>query len=167
MCSNVSQGKEEFMPTVGITNLSVAHKASNGTSIVFPDVCKTPAPPGGVVPIPYPNTATTALKSQQKRAGGIAVKVPSGVQATGYEPGTVGGSVSQKSSVEFVNYSFDVKIEGKNVARQEEMQLHNSLHQANARLQALRTRDPNEWQKVLTEYAVLASALYRTLYPDD
>ena len=47
------------------------------------------------------------------------------------------------------------------------MQLVSSLNHANARLQNLRTRDPNEWQKVLTEYAVLASALYRTLYPDD
>ncbi len=32
----------------------VVHKGSQGMSIVFPDVCKTPLP-GGPVPIPYPN----------------------------------------------------------------------------------------------------------------
>ena len=29
----------------------IVHKGSNGISIVFPDVCKTPTP-GGPVPIP-------------------------------------------------------------------------------------------------------------------
>ncbi len=32
-----------------------AHKTSGGMSMVFPDVCKTPAPPAPPVPIPYPN----------------------------------------------------------------------------------------------------------------
>jgi hypothetical protein len=152
-------GKEEVMSTtVSVSALAVVHKASNGISIAFPDVCKTPAP-GGAVPIPYPNTATTALRSQQKRAGGIAQKTP--------VPGVTTSKPANQGPAELMASSFDVKVEGKNVARFEELQLHNSLSQVNARLQALRTRDPNEWQRVLTEYAVLASALYRTLYPDD
>ena len=28
---------------------------SNTTTVVFPDVCKTPAPPAPFVPVPYPN----------------------------------------------------------------------------------------------------------------
>ena len=43
--------------TVGVNNMSVVHAGSNGISIAFPDVCKTPAPPAPFVPIPYPNIA--------------------------------------------------------------------------------------------------------------
>ena len=39
--------------TVGVNKLSVVHASSNGTTIAFPDVCKTPSP-GGPIPIPYP-----------------------------------------------------------------------------------------------------------------
>ena len=46
--------------TVGVNNLSVVHKSSNGTTIVFPDVCKTPAPPAPHVPIPYPNISVSS-----------------------------------------------------------------------------------------------------------
>ena len=35
--------------------LSPSTKGSD-TSIVFPDVCKTPSPPAPFVPVPYPNT---------------------------------------------------------------------------------------------------------------
>ena len=40
--------------TVGVNFMSVVHKASNGVTIAFPDVCKTPTP-AGPIPIPYPN----------------------------------------------------------------------------------------------------------------
>lgn len=136
--------------TTGVNNLSVVHKASNGISIVFPDVCKTPGP-GGPIPIPYPNTATTALKSQQKRLGiaskDVTLKTSNFAASTGNEAGTGKAMTS--------------------AAMLEKAQLQGSLNQANARLLALTTRDPNEWQKVLTEYNVLVSALYRTLHPDD
>ena len=125
---------------------SAGKRASNGTSIVFPDVCKTP-PVTGPVPIPYPNTATTAIKSQQK------VKI-------------AGTSTSVRKS-NFALSTGDAGGISKEISTREQMQLQASLSQVNARLQSLRTRDPNEWQKVLTEYAVLASALYRTLYPED
>ena len=35
-------------------------KDSGGQSPVFPDVCKTPAPPAPPVPIPYPNLAESS-----------------------------------------------------------------------------------------------------------
>ncbi|NNE36084.1 MAG: DUF4150 domain-containing protein, partial [Rhodothermales bacterium] len=46
---------------------------------------------------------------------------------TGDEPGSVGGIVSGKikGKAEFVNFSFDVKFEGKNVARSFDLMLHN------------------------------------------
>ena len=50
--------------SVGVNKLSVVHKDSGGTTIAFPDVCKTPSP-AGPVPIPYPNIAKS---SEPKRA---------------------------------------------------------------------------------------------------
>ena len=48
--------------------------------------------------------------------------------STGDEAGTAGGGVASnktKGKAEFVNYSFDVKFEGKNVARAFDLMLHN------------------------------------------
>ena len=76
--------------TVGANSLSVVHKSSNGLTIAFPDVCKTPVPVGGVVPIPYPNIATTATaaqKAQQKST----TKGSGSSKSTGDAAGTVGG----------------------------------------------------------------------------
>jgi hypothetical protein len=44
--------------------MTVVHKKSDGMSPVFPDVCKTPAPPGAPIPIPYPNLAKSSDASQ-------------------------------------------------------------------------------------------------------
>ena len=49
--------------TVGVNQKSVVHKSSNGVTIAFPDVCKTPSP-GGPVPIPYPNIAKSTDTSK-------------------------------------------------------------------------------------------------------
>jgi hypothetical protein len=47
--------------------------------------------------------------------------------STGDEPGSALGVVSNKvkGKAEFVNFSFDVKFEGKNVARAMDLMLHN------------------------------------------
>jgi len=48
--------------------------------------------------------------------------------STGDEGGTAGGGVISnkiKGKAEFVNFSFDVKFEGKNVARAFDLMLHN------------------------------------------
>jgi hypothetical protein len=48
--------------------------------------------------------------------------------STGDEGGTAGGGVASnkiKGKAEFVNFSFDVKFEGKNVARALDLMLHN------------------------------------------
>lgn len=119
--------------TVGVNFLSVVHKTSNGTSIAFPDVCKTPAPPAPFVPIPYPNIAmskdTSAGTKKVKMDGNpICVKDSNFMMSTGDEGGTAGGGMLSskiKGKAEFVMFSMDVKAEGKNVCRAFDIMLHN------------------------------------------
>lgn len=111
--------------------MGIAHKESGDSSTVFPDVCKTPTP-GGPVPIPYPNTAmsadlangSTTVKIQGQSA---AVKGCNYSTSTGDEAGSAGGVVSGKTKgkAEFILYSFDVKIEGKNACRNGDLMTHN------------------------------------------
>src|SRR5512147_1407511 len=109
--------------TVGVNELSVVHKGSSGITTSFPDVCKTPSP-AGPIPIPYPNIAmssNTADGSKKVTVDGnpIMLKDSNFSTSTGDEAGSVGGVASNtiKGKAEFVNYSFDVKVEGKNVPR--------------------------------------------------
>jgi hypothetical protein len=118
--------------TVGVNSLSVVHKDSGGVTTAFPDVCKTPTP-GGPVPIPYPNVAQstdTADGSQSVAMDGnpICLKDSNFRMSTGDEAGSAGGGVVSnkiKGKAEFVNFSFDVMVEGKNVARALDPMLHN------------------------------------------
>jgi hypothetical protein len=55
-------------------------------------------------------------------------------QSTGDEAGSAGGGVASntvKGKAEFVNYSFDVQVEGKNVCRLGDMMLMNKLSSPN------------------------------------
>jgi hypothetical protein len=118
--------------TVGVNMLSVVHRSSNGVTIAFPDVCKTPTP-AGPVPIPYPNIAQssdTAQGTKKVKCDGnpVCVQNSNFRMSTGDEAGTAGGGVISnkiKGKAEFVNYSFDVKFEGKGVARALDLMLHN------------------------------------------
>ncbi|OAI16087.1 hypothetical protein A1359_08705 [Methylomonas lenta] len=117
--------------TVGVNYLSVIHAGSNGITMAFPDVCKTPTP-AGPVPIPYPNIAkssdTSKGASTVKCDGNpVCVKDSNFMISTGDEAGSLLGVVSNKvkGKAEFVNFSFDVKIEGKNVPRAFDLMLHN------------------------------------------
>ena len=109
----------------------IAHKTSNGMSIVFPDVCKTPTP-GGPIPIPYPNIGKASDTMQGpntvKTDGSMPmVKGAKYIMTTGDEAGSVGGVMSStvKGECEFMMYSFDVKFEGKNVCRMGDPLFHN------------------------------------------
>src|SRR5262245_51050975 len=118
--------------TVGVNGMSVVHKSSSGITQAFPDVCKTPSP-GGPIPIPYPNIAqssdtadgaSTVLSDGEE----TCVKSSNFKMSTGDEAGSAGGGVASnkiKGKAEFVNFSFDVMFEGKNVARAMDMMLHN------------------------------------------
>jgi uncharacterized protein DUF4150 len=118
--------------TVGVNSMSVVHAGSSGISQAFPDVCKTPSP-AGPIPIPYPNIAMasdTASGTRKVKCDGESVCVADSnfKMSTGDEAGSAGGGVASnkiKGKAEFVNYSFDVKFEGKGVARAMDLMLHN------------------------------------------
>jgi hypothetical protein len=110
----------------------VAHKGSGGMSAVFPDVCKTPAPPAPPIPIPYPNIGmasdTSSGPTKVKTDGKMPmVKGAKYSKSSGDEPGTLGGVMSNvnRNECEFMMYSFDVKFEGKNVCRMGDPLFHN------------------------------------------
>ena len=118
--------------TVGVNNMSVVHAGSNGVSIAFPDVCKTPAPPAPFVPIPYPNIAKSSDTAQGAKkvtcdGNPPCVKDSNFSMSTGDEAGSLLGIVSSKikGKAEFVKFSFDVQFEGKNVPRAMDMMLPN------------------------------------------
>lgn len=117
--------------TVGVNQRSVVHKSSNGVTPCFPDVCKTPSP-AGPIPIPYPNIAmssNTAKGAKKVKCDGkpVCVKDSNFKTSVGDEPGVAKGVISSKTKgkAEFILYSFDVKIEGKNVPRAFDLMLHN------------------------------------------
>lgn len=116
-----------------VNNLGLTYKGTIGISTAtIPDVCKTPSP-GGPVPIPYPNFAsqsslkggTTTVKAKGKM---IAVKGSQYGRSNGDEPGTVGGvksNVNMKAT-DWITYSFDVKMDGKNACRHTDKKFHNN-----------------------------------------
>lgn len=109
----------------------IAHKGSGGMSIVFPDVCNTPSP-AGPIPIPYPNIAqasdTSGGPSTVKCDGKMPmVKGATYSKSSGDEAGTAGGLASgvNMKEAEFMMYSFDVKMDGKNACRLGDPLFHN------------------------------------------
>ena len=106
---------------------------------MFPDVCKTPAPPAPPVPIPYPNLAKSSAAADTAttvHANGEKIMLKSSVfsSSTGDEAGSIGGLVSNctKGKAQFIMYSFDVKAEGQNVPRNMDMMKHNGSASYNA-----------------------------------
>lgn len=108
---------------VGVNGQSAVTKKSGGKVITGPDVCKTPSP-GGPVPIPYPNISLSsdlANGSKSVMINGVpaCLKGSNFSKSAGDQAGSLGGVISGKTGgkAEPMNYSFDVKIEGKNVVR--------------------------------------------------
>ncbi|MCP4325610.1 MAG: DUF4150 domain-containing protein, partial [Alteromonadales bacterium] len=110
---------------------SIIHKGSGDKALGGPDICKTQIG-NAVVPIPYPNSS----KSADLKAGSKSVKINNQSAAlktstfscsTGDQAGKLGGLISgtTKSETAFISYSFDMKIEGKNVVRHADMTTHN------------------------------------------
>ncbi|MGE4368633.1 MAG: DUF4150 domain-containing protein [Burkholderiaceae bacterium] len=97
----------------------------SGQAMCVPDVCKTPAPPGPPVPIPYPNTAQTTLANPTALkvlvSGSPALTKASKISASmGDTAGVAGGVVSGSvmGECEFVTASFKVSFQGKPAVRQ-------------------------------------------------
>ena len=92
---------------------------AGGQLMAMPDVCKTPAPPGPPVPIPYPNTGMPAMASPVAQkvliCGMPALTKASKIQPTnGDQAGVAQGVVSGKimGPAEIIMGSTKVKIEG-------------------------------------------------------
>jgi len=118
--------------TTFVNSRGVVHKGSGGMSVAFPDVCKTPAPPAGPIPIPYPNIGKASDTSDGPKKVKTDQEMPMTKDAkystsTGDEAGSVGGVVSSKTKgeCEFMMHSFYVKFEGKNVCRLGDPMFHN------------------------------------------
>ncbi len=113
-----------MIPTVIVNGLTIVHPKSDGIATSgAPDVCKTPSA-AGPVPIPYVNVAF----SKDLRNGSTSVTtdgVPAALKdsfflpSSGDEPGVAGGVISgvNMGKAKFINYSMDVMIESRNVAR--------------------------------------------------
>lgn len=123
------------MPThITVNGLGLTHKSSTGFSkATIPDVCKTPSP-GGPVPLPYPNFAMSSTLQNgtttvfAKGGAMIANKGSQYGMSTGDEPGTVGGVKSNtfKQATDWILYSFNVKMDGKNACRHTDKKYHNN-----------------------------------------
>jgi hypothetical protein len=119
--------------------MTAVHKNSMGQSPVFPDVCKTPAPPAPPIPIPYPNIAMSSNASDTAstvKVDGQAIMLKKSVfsMSSGDEAGSIGGVVSNciKGKAQFIVYSFDIKAEGQNVPRNMDMMKANGGSSYNA-----------------------------------
>ena len=116
--------------TVAANARTLVHAASNGVTIAFPDVCRTPAALGA--PLPYPNiarSADAAKTAKRTTADGKPVCLKSSELSTscGDEPGSAGGVVSQKvkGPAHPLSASGDVQVEGKGEVRAFDLWLHN------------------------------------------
>jgi hypothetical protein len=113
------------MPTVIVNNQTVVHRTAGGIAQVFPDVCRTPAPPSPAPAIiPFPNVAVSAdlaRGSTSVTCDGSPVMLLSSnfATSTGDEPGTLLGigSNAVKGTAKPVIASMDVKFDGDNVVR--------------------------------------------------
>jgi hypothetical protein len=94
-------------------------------------VCKTPSP-AGPIPIPYPNIGKSSDTNNGAKQVTVEGKMPMVkgamyMMSAGDEAGSAGGVMSStiKGPCEFMLYSFDVKMEGKNVCRMGDPLFHN------------------------------------------
>jgi uncharacterized Zn-binding protein involved in type VI secretion len=116
-----------FANKQGLTNANSGAVSQSG-----PDVCLTQVG-NAVVPIPYTNVArsstlekgskTVKVKGAMAAIDGCCYSSSTGDQA-GSKKGVISGTVGGKA--EFINYSSDVKIEGKGVCRNMDKMTHNN-----------------------------------------
>lgn len=105
-------GRSMVLRTTEGGTMFPASTKGGGTSISFPDVCKTPAPPAPFVPIPYPNSQyqknlkkASKVDAQAKAGNRKAIKLRNEAisnlkQSMGDEAGTLKGVVSAFTAVQ-------------------------------------------------------------------
>ncbi len=112
----------------------VSSKHKGQAVAAFPDVCKTPVPVTGTVPVPYPNVAmaSTGVKTASKTAFATKSTATKGT-ATKTSGGDEAGQLKGKLS---------------------------TLHQ---KLMTLQTGDATAWHATLDEYVMTTAAVYNAL----
>ena len=118
--------------TVFVNGQGMSSTNSGAITVSGPDPCLTPMGTA-LVPVPYTNTARSATLAD----GTKTVKIDGSMgtidgccysTSTGDQPGSgkgvVSGTVGDRA--EFINCSFDVKIEGKGACRNSDPMTHNS-----------------------------------------
>jgi hypothetical protein len=95
-----------------------------GKTLATPDVCKTPAPPGPPIPMPYVNTANLAMANPVARkvliGGAPALNKTSKIaMSSGDNAGVAGGVMSNAfmQEVSFTSASNKVLLAGKPAVR--------------------------------------------------
>ncbi|MCP4294684.1 MAG: DUF4150 domain-containing protein, partial [Proteobacteria bacterium] len=122
--------------TTSADGLSVVHTKSDGKiDATIPDVCKIPAPPGGPVPIPFPNQAESKTVSPGSvmtkiDGGNVALLGDSCSESKGDDGGILGGVVSggTNGKATFIMSSPTVMIEGRPVCRKSDMMIMNDIN---------------------------------------
>ncbi|MGB3942566.1 MAG: DUF4150 domain-containing protein [Candidatus Manganitrophaceae bacterium] len=145
--------------SLNVNNQTVVHKESGGIVVAASDVCYTPTP-GGPVAVPYTNVADSKEienGSQTVLVDGhpIMLKDSYFAKSTGDEAGSLGGVASGVTGgkAKFVNHSFDVSVEGRNVCRRLDPMVSNIGSVGNtppvAEMQP--PRDPANMEEILAE----------------
>lgn len=126
--------------TTSVNGQTAVHETSDGVLNTYPDVCMTPVG-STIVPVPYGNTAfskDTASGSRTVTVDGNSIMLKDAMfsKSTGDEPGTARGirSGTTASIARFINYSFDVMVEGRNVCRRSDPMISNKGNTPPARL---------------------------------
>jgi hypothetical protein len=118
--------------TVFANGQGISSTNSGAVTVSSPDVCLTPAG-CSLVPVPYSNTAhsstlaggtkTVTIDGGMGTIDGCCYSKSIGDEA-GRGKGVVSGTVGDKA--EFINSSFDVKIEGRGACRNSDAMTHNN-----------------------------------------
>ncbi|NMC74698.1 MAG: DUF4150 domain-containing protein [Geobacteraceae bacterium] len=118
--------------TTSVNGQTTVHETSDGVLNTCPDICLTPMG-ATIVPVPYSNTAfsrDTVNGSRTVTVDGNQIMLKDSVfsRSTGDEPGIARGVTSGTtgSVARFVNYSFDVLVEGRNVCRRLDPMISNN-----------------------------------------
>ena len=123
-----------MVTTTTVNGQTVVHKDSGGV-VTSTDICNTPAG-SSVVPIPYVNVAKSeetanGIKTVTVDGNPIMLKDSYFSTSSGNEAGTAGGVGSGVIKAKFVNYSFDVFVEGRPVCRRLDPMVSNIGRAAN------------------------------------
>lgn len=141
----------------------------------FPDVCKTPSP-GGPVPIPYPNLATTGQTKIAVKTSAIGSTLSAQKVSTGDLAGTSMKGTAGRAKTAAIGYKQgapNVSLEGTSVPLTGDLRTHNQavsvqdlrnqLQRLHAQIMVQPAGNPNRWHELVDSYAIATAGLYIAL----